>query len=355
MISASIFEKWAGRAINAARASQYHQTHRKEALTAVRVIETYNSQRLTPALKKIADEYSSDVFGSRRYAPWLYVYALVSGKFKEGWMPDNFFGRMVCPHVNKNLVVVTGYKTLSNVVLKTEALPDAGYYIDAIFFDRDLAVIDAAELRAACRNAKGKLFVKKNRSGRGEGVLTLPVEQLTEERFKQIGDCVIQMPIQQNEFFDRIIAGSVATIRLTTVKDRSGRIALRAAYLRLGRTDTEWVQSNNSIRVAIQCSTGELDNFGYTPHWKRCECHPDTRYRFQNQKIPKFKNAVELCLALHSKVPHFTVIGWDVTLDQVEQIKLMEWNSNHPDIKFSEATTGPCFLGLNWEKYAKKA
>ena len=64
---------------------------------------------------------------------------------------------------------------------------------------------------------------------------------------------------------------------------------------------------------------------------------------------------MELCLALHSKVPHFTVIGWDVTLDQVEQIKLIEWNSNHPDIKFSEATTGPCFLGLNWEKYAKKA
>jgi Sugar-transfer associated ATP-grasp len=135
------------------------------------------------------------------------------------------------------------------------------------------------------------------------------------------------MPIQQNEFFDRIIAGSVATIRLTTVKDRSGRIALRAAYLRLGRTDTEWVQSNNSIRVAIQCSTGELDNFGYTPDWKRCEGDPDTRYRFQNQKIPKFKTAVELCLALDSKVPHFTVIGWDVTLDQAEHIKLMEWNS----------------------------
>jgi hypothetical protein len=48
-------------------------------------------------------------------------------------MPDNFFGRMVCPRVNKSLTVVTGYKTLSNVVLKTEALPDVGYYIDGIF------------------------------------------------------------------------------------------------------------------------------------------------------------------------------------------------------------------------------
>jgi hypothetical protein len=350
----SIFGKSGRRAINAARAFQYHQMHRKTALTAVRVIETCNSQRLTPALKKIADEYSKDVFGSRRYAPWLYVYALVSGKFKEGWIPDNFFGRMVGPRVNKDLSVVGDDKTLSNVVLKTEALPDAGYYIDGIFFDRDMAVIDAATLRAACRNVKGKLFVKKNRSRRGEGIVTLPVEQLTEERFKQIGDCVIQLPIQQNEFFDQIITGSVATIRLTTVKDRSGKISIRAAYLRLGRTDTEWVQSDNSIRVAIQCRTGDLDDFGYTPDWKRWESHPDTKYRFKNASMPKFKEAIELCLALHRKVPHFTIIGWDVTLDNTDQIKLLEWNSYHPDIKFSEATAGPCFLGLNWEMYAKK-
>jgi hypothetical protein len=30
-------------------------------------------------------------------------------------------------------------------------------------------------------------------------------------------------------------------------------------------------------------------------------------------------------------------------------VKIVEWNG-HTDIKFSEAATGPCFLGLGWER-----
>jgi hypothetical protein len=126
MADKSVFRKWCSKAIDAARSSHYHDWHKKEAMKAVRVIETCNSQELTPALKKIADEYSRDIFGSRRYAPWLYVYSLVNGQFKEGWIPDNFFGKIVCPRVNKELVAVTGFKTFSNVVLRTNALPDIG-------------------------------------------------------------------------------------------------------------------------------------------------------------------------------------------------------------------------------------
>jgi hypothetical protein len=29
----------------------------------------------------------------------------------------------------------------------------------------------------------------------------------------------------------------------------------------------------------------------------------------------------------------------------------IEWNGGHCDIKFSEATTGPCFTGLNWSRF----
>ena len=197
------------------------------------------------------------------------------------------------------------------------------------------------------------LFVKKDRSSRGEGIITLPVEKLTKERFRLIGDCAIQLPIVQNEFFEEMIASSVATIRLTTVRDRNGRIDMRAAYLRLGRRDTEWVQSENSIRVAITNRAGDLDNFGYTQDWRRWDYHPDSGYSFKNARIPKFNKAIDFCVALHRKAPHLTIIGWDVTIDSTDQIKIMEWNSNHPDIKFSEATTGSCFVGLNWEMYGK--
>jgi hypothetical protein len=52
---------------------------------------------------------------------------------------------------------------------------------------------------------------------------------------------------------------------------------------------------------------------------------------------------------LHATVPHFTIVGWDIAIGSDDEIKLIEWNGCHCDIKFSEATTGPCFTGLNWE------
>ena len=54
-------------------------------------------------------------------------------------------------------------------------------------------------------------------------------------------------------------------------------------------------------------------------------------------------------------MPYVRAIGWDVSVDKNDDVHVMEWNGNHNDIKFSEATVGPCFLGLGWEKYKEKA
>ena len=144
---------------------------------------------------------------------------------------------------------------------------------------------------------------------------------------------------------------STATIRVTTVKEASGEFVRRAAYLRLGRKGGAWVQSESAVWVAIVSEAGDLDADVYTPDWRRWPHHPDTGYVFENKRIPKFGEAVGLCLELHAKVPHFTIIGWDLALGGDDRIKLLEWNATHCGIKFSEATTGPCFRGLDWERF----
>ena len=108
---------------------------------------------------------------------------------------------------------------------------------------------------------------------------------------------------------------------------------------------------DNSLRVAIVNRSGELDAFGYTQDWRRWLHSSRYWLLIRKEHIPKFEEAIDACIELHNKVPHFTIIGWDITVDDNEEIKIIEWNSNHCDIKFSEASTGPCFLGLEWEKY----
>jgi hypothetical protein len=56
-----------------------------------------------------------------------------------------------------------------------------------------------------------------------------------------------------------------------------------------------------------------------------------------------------VCLSLHEKLPFARTIGWDVVVDQHENVAVMEWNGWHNDIKFSEAADGPCFADLGWQ------
>lgn len=331
---------------------QYDRWHEQQALDAVEVIERHNGQTLSPQIKKLADDYANDVFGGRAYAPWLYVYALVRGQFKEGWIPDNFFGEFVVPRANKALRSVTAFKTFSNIVLRTTALPDLGYHLDGIFYDSDFTKTDLQAIRKKAAERSGEVFIKKDEVDRGEGVIRIALEDVTEDRLKRFGNCVIQSPIKQHSFFDRIIAGPVATIRITTVREPDGTFAMRAAYLRVGRKDTPWVQSANSVSVAILDRTGALDSCCYTQDWRRWPGHPDTGFVFANRTIPHFEAAADTCVRLHVSVPHFAVIGWDVAITEEGSVQLIEWNGEHTGIKFSEATTGPCFTGLGWEKLA---
>ncbi len=96
-----------------------------------------------------------------------------------------------------------------------------------------------------------------------------------------------------------------------------------------------------------------MGDFGIDPSWQRHLRHPDSGFEFAGQRVPHFKKAVAECEKLHTKIPHFSIIGWDVSTMNSGEVRIMEWNAFHPDIKFSEASTGPCFFDLNWEKLWK--
>jgi hypothetical protein len=338
-----------------AKNRRYDYVHQQQALAAVAAIERYNATRLTRSMQSQADEYAVQVLGGKQFAPWLYVYALIAGRFKEGWIPDNYFGRIVWPTVNNGLGQLTHYKTFTNVVFNTDALPDVGYYINGQLFDRARAPVDLATLRTLLFAQGTHVFIKQDGSGRGDGIAKLPVQHFTQEALHKAGNCVIQTPIVQHSAFNEFGLSAVATVRITTVKNNLGAVELRAAYLRLGRSNTQWIRSDNSVRVAVVDAHGSLDDAGYTQAWQRVQAHPDTQARFAGKQVPAFAKAVQFCLDLHRRVPHFCILGWDIVIDTQEQIKLIEWNGAHCDIKFSEAATGPCFAGLGWELLARQA
>jgi hypothetical protein len=106
----------------------------------------------------------------------------------------------------------------------------------------------------------------------------------------------------------------------------------------------------SEISVAVDLASGELHREGYLPDWLSVGMHPDTKRTFAGVKIPAFAKAVATVLELHKRIPFARCVGWDLIIDREENVRLMEWNAEHNDIKFSEATQGPCFADLGWER-----
>ena len=301
------------------------------------------------------DEYAQEVLGSRKYAPWLYVYAAVAGEFREGWIPDNYYGLVVSAAKSDGAAKVVRLKSFTNRILDTDALPDLAYAIDGIYYSRDFRPLREHELVELLFGGNDRSFFKADDSCQGRSIWILTREDFqrtprTTPLDARLPDGVFQAPIRQHPSFDVLSPGAVATLRLTTVREPDGRISLRAAYLRLGRGADHIVRSASHVRVALDRETGVFSETAFLPDWRTTNAHPDTGETFAGRTVPHYHDAVALAVGLHASCPHMLCIGWDLCIDEHGKPKLMEWNARHNDIKFSEAATGPCFRGLGWEQ-----
>jgi len=333
--------------------NRHHQIHEKAAWNSINKAIAFNGWELTDEMKQSADDYAVRVFGGKEYAPWLYFFSLCQGGFKEGWIPLNFYSKYVLP--DASLVRVSSVKTFSNVVFKTEAFPDVGYYLYGKFYNRDFSPLTFEEFKRKVARSFEKIFVKEDNSLRGMHIHIFDCEELSEEDFEPLGNCVIQYPVEQHQFFSDVISGPTAAIRVITVRNLRGAIEHRASYLKFGRIGHQWYKTTAGIWVAVIDDVGRLSSSCFGSGYQKFNAHPDTQVGFEAKIVPSHKEVVELSIRLHRTVPHFPIIGWDIAVDCDGNPIVLEWNAGapHPDIRFSEASIGPCFTGLGWENLKK--
>lgn len=325
-----------------------HLLYNQRARTALKQVESQQGPTDSAILDR-CNEYAQHVLGSRKFAPWLHLYAAVSGEFREGWIPDNYYHRVVHRMKNPVAAKVSNLKTFTNRILDTEALPDLAYALDGVYFSRDFAPVRQPELVSILFDRQDRVYFKPDDSRQGKNVRVMTKQEFEERARSRFPDGVFQAPIRQHDFFEALSPRATATVRITTARELDGAIGVKAAYLRVGRESDDIVRSATAIKVPLDRNTGALAGIGYLPGWRRIDAHPDTGFRFSGSSVPHFDDATVLCRSLHERCPHMPCVGWDVCPEQGGQVKLMEWNADHNDIKFSEATAGPCFNGLQWE------
>ncbi len=301
--------------------------------------------------RRQAEEYAADVLGSRIFAPWLYLYAAVAGEFREGWIPDNYYGRIVVPNINGAFGSISVIKTLTCRIFPSDRIPDVAYIVNGSFYDRHQQPISMDAAAKAVFLESDEAVVKADGSGQGLGVRGLSRREFEPAKLAaSTAQAVIQTRIAQHPIFDAFVPGGATTLRLTTVREADATFRIRAAYLRIPCGGQEFVRSASSMRVAIDIASGVLSGTGYLSDWSKVTQHPESGAAFAALPIPGYSDAAKICLDLHATVPQVGCIGWDVIVDPASKAWILEWNASHNDIKFSEAVAGPCFRGLGWER-----
>lgn len=331
------------------RAALYHRQHNKIAHKILRNI-TQSRSGIGTSTKASCDNYARLRLGWKGFAPWLYVYSAVHGEFKEGWIPDNYYGTVVLPSAKGAHGAVSQLKTLSRRLLGTDALPDLSYFVNGKFYNLDNSPIPLAQVKKTLFRDHSSIVFKQENSQQGAGIYFFDQANLDISTIVRLGNGVFQKIITQHAALDAFTANSTSTIRMTTVIDPSGMPSLRACYIRFGRATDTHVKSKSHVRVPVNLLSGTLSERGFMSDWSEIHCHPDTNTPFASLTIPNFDACRSLVLALHRRSPFARCIGWDIAIDKNSTPFLLEWNGEHNDIKFSEATQGPCFSDMAWDE-----
>lgn len=326
----------------------YQRKMNKDAFEILRRVEGSRG-KTDPKVMNQAKEYAKEVLGSEGYAPWLYVYSAFTGKFKEGWIPPNYYEHQVNRKLKGAHGKVSNYKSLTSKIFRNNFFPDLGFYVNGIWISTSDQVIPEKEIKEFLFRKSDLVIFKLDKESKGKGIYLFEKKDFEVGKIRTLGNGVFQDYIEQHPFFEELMPSSVATLRITTVLDDLGTASVRSCYLRTGRSEEKYVKSGTNIRIPVDIDTGELYEHGYNGLWEALEMHPDTQVRFLGRRVPHFDNCKSTALELQQQMPFTRCIGWDMTVDKQGEVKVMEWNGDRNDIKFSEAFQGPCFTGLGWE------
>lgn len=317
------------------------------------ILEIYNLNRkapmnqvkLTKEEKVQIQNYWKNQLGKKIPLIWHKKYYAYSGKLDVRFFPEILYTTKLEPLLNsdnaakvlsdKNLTEIIFSKVLSNnkniVVPKTICGCSQGFY-----YDDSRHPISYVSLIKKLMKISGEFIIKPSiGASSGAGVRLLVLENGIDVRSNQKIDKIIllygknfilQEKITQHPQYAAIHPQSTNTIRIFTYRIED-EIKVAPAIMRFGVGDTHLDNAHAGGVYAGISDEGVLHKYATKCNSNyRYEVHPDTGIRFEGYKLPYFKDMVDTVKQLHTCIPNLGFINWDVTINDKDQIVLIESN-----------------------------
>ena len=183
-------------------------------------------------------------------------------------------------------------------------------------------------------------------SGLSRGILLLDNADAVAEIMNNFkSNYIVQRLIRQCDEFKQFSPRSVNIMRLITVII-NGEPQFMSGNLRANTenaiADNRITKDGRGMVVIGIDSDGKLKRTGYYSCGERIQQLPNGLV-FEGIEIPAYKEACQLVLNAHKKMPMFRAIGWDVTIDENYKPIVMEYNLKGMGIYYYQLANGPLF------------
>lgn len=157
---------------------------------------------------------------------------------------------------------------------------------------------------------------------------------------------IIQERLEQHPDMAKLNPTSLNTIRVMSYR-RGDEVVILYAVVRIGRNgqvvDNE---TAGGIKADIDLSTGRIKGCAIGSPKEKDMPFTDVGTPTDGYQIPCFQAVLDKVKEMHYRLPYFTLIGWDMSIDKDGKPALIEWNRA---AELSQVAHGPAFGDLTEE------
>jgi Sugar-transfer associated ATP-grasp len=284
------------------------------------------------------------------------AYIAVNGIMDSRYVPETFFYTKLEPWFNRmDLSLAYEDKNLYHKLFPDIKMPDIilrninGIYLNGLY-----EKLERPELLKLLKSYNDTYTIKPSLdSGGGRNVLIIRLsdsgifiqdKRISFDELERIfvKDFLIQCKLDQYEPLERIYPHSLNTLRVLSLRF-AGKIHILSSFLRMGNHGN---LVDNIKAGGISCgitNTGKLNKFAIDKNFHKYDIHPFTKASFSHIEIPMYNNIVETVKKLHNQLPYFNLVSWDMAIDKMGQVNLIELNLSAQGINFHQLNNGPLF------------
>lgn len=328
----------------------------------------YKNVKWTKEQQKEFDEYWEKNYGRKISNRWHRLYEACTGIHRVDYLPEILYTTVIEPKFNdyaycsvysdKNLNelffdnVVDGVRTPKNFISNNHGR----------FYDASRHLISKQKAVEILSNVGDAVIKPTVDSSSGHNVILVNMKDgkdvrsgiSAEEIIKKYKDnFTVQEKIISSKELSNLYPLSINTCRVISyIVDDCIEVAPVSLRIGGGGSEVDNIHAGGmSIALSDDGKLAKLAyRLGYGNSFECFDTHPDTGVKFEGYKLSFVERLISTAKRLHEMTANIGTISWDFTVDNNDNIVVIEANFKGQSVWFPQMLSGEAFYGKNTEK-----